>query len=290
MSDVWNREKRYTSALKVCQNKIRRLRKFLRGWAKNMNGAYKKEKQELMKKADELDKNAENCLLNQQEIDLKQCVKDRLAQLLREEEIKWFKRAKTKELLQSDSNTKYFQMVANGKRRKTRIFRLEQEEGIIKGVENLKRYITKYYKGLFGPSKQNNFSLDEYMIDDIAQVSNDENEILIASFSEKEVRDAIFLMKHNKAPGPDGFPVEFYQVCWILIKNDLMALFRDFHNGELPLFSLNFGIITLLPKLREVKMIQQYIPICMLNVSFKIFTKVMASRFSTVANKVIKPS
>ena len=129
MSDVWNREKRGTSALKVCQNKIRRLRKFLRGWAKNMNGAYKKEKQELMKKADELDKNAENCLLNQQEIDLKQCVKDRLAQLLREEEIKWFKRAKTKELLQSDSNTKYFQMVANGSDEKLEFSGLNKKKG-----------------------------------------------------------------------------------------------------------------------------------------------------------------
>jgi hypothetical protein len=49
-------------------------------------------------------------------------LKDRLAQLLREEEIKWFQRAKTKKLLQGDSNTKYFQMVANVKRRKSRIY------------------------------------------------------------------------------------------------------------------------------------------------------------------------
>ena len=78
--------------------------------------------------------------------------------------------------------------------------------------------------------------------------------------------------------------------CLSLIKDDLMAMFRDFYSGNLSLFSLNFGIFTLIPKLKEVKMIQQYRPICMLNVSFKIFTKVMASRFSTVANKVIKPS
>jgi hypothetical protein len=91
--------------------------------------------------------------LSQQKIDLKQCVKDRLAQLLREEEIKWFQRAKTKELLQGDNNTRYFQLVANGKRRKTIIFWLEQEEGIIEGQENLKKFITKYCKGLFGPSK-----------------------------------------------------------------------------------------------------------------------------------------
>jgi hypothetical protein len=58
-------------------------------------------------------------------------------------------------------------------------------------------------------------------------------------------------MKHNKAPGPDGFLAEFYQVFWSLIKNDLMALFRDFHNGNLPLFNLNFGIITLLQRNRR---------------------------------------
>jgi hypothetical protein len=117
-----------------------------------------------------------------------------------------------------------------------------------------------------------------------------EKDLLEAEFSEKEVREAIFGMKHNKAPGPDGFPAEFYQVFWSLIKNDLMAMFRDFHHGDLPLFSLNFGIITLLPKGQEAKKIQQYRPICMLNVSFKIFTKVLANRLSSIANKVIKPS
>jgi hypothetical protein len=48
-----------------------------------MKGAYKKEKLELIKKAEELDKKAESMLLTQQEIDLKQSVKNRLAQLLR---------------------------------------------------------------------------------------------------------------------------------------------------------------------------------------------------------------
>jgi hypothetical protein len=114
--------------------------------------------------------------------------------------------------------------------------------------------------------------------------------MLAGEFSEKEVREAIFQMKHNKAPGPDGFPAELYQVFWSLIKNDLITLFRDFHVGNLPLFSVNFGIINLLPKEKEVKKIQQYRPICMLNVSFKIFTKVLANRLSSIACKVIKPS
>ena len=255
-----------------------------------MKGAYRKEKQELLRRADELDKKAEVQLLSQHEIDLKQSIKERLAHFLRQEELKWFQRAKTTEILQGDDNTKYFQLVANGKRRKTRIFRLEQDEGIIEGDENLKKYITKYYKGLFGQHQENKFSLVESITEDIPQVTEQENDILTADFIEKEVRNAIFQMKHNKAPGPDGFPAEFYQVFWSLIKDDLMAMFRDFHSGDLPLFSLNFGIITLIPKQKEVKKIQQYRPICMLNVSFKIFTKVMANRLTLVASKLIRQS
>jgi hypothetical protein len=121
-------------------------------------------------------------------------------------------------------------------------------------------------------------------------VSHLENEILIEDFTGKEVREAIFQMKHNKAPGPDGFPIEFYHVFWSLIKDDLMTVFRDFHSGQLPIFSLNFAIITLIPKLKEVKMVQQCRPICMLHVGFKIFTKVMANRFTAVANRTIKPT
>ena len=83
---------------------------------------------------------------------------------------------------------------------------------------------------------------------DIPQLSSEENEILTAPFTEKEVHDAISQMEHNKAPGPDGFPAEFYQMFWVVIKADLMALFEQLSSGDLPLFKLNFGVITLLPK------------------------------------------
>jgi hypothetical protein len=86
------------------------------------------------------------------------------------------------------------------------------------------------------------------------------------------------------------FPIEFYQTFWEVIKNDLMALFDDFHKGELPLYRLNFGTIILLPKCREASKIQQYRPIYLLNVSFKIFTKVATNRLTWIAQKVISPT
>ena len=100
----------------------------------------------------------------------------------------------------------------------------------------------------------------------------------------------MFQMEHNKAPGPDGFLVEFYQVFWNLIKDNLMALFTDFHKEDLNLYSLNFGIITLIPKIHEATKIQQYRPICVLNVSFKFFTKVGTNRLNKVAQAVVSPT
>ena len=132
--------------------------------------------------------------------------------------------------------------------------------------------------------------MDESYRDDIPQVTAEENDLLVAEFTEEEIRGAIFQMNHNTAPGPDGFPPEFYQVFWNVIKDDLMALFTDFHKGELPLHSLNFGTIILIPKSKEAKQIQQYRPICLLNVSFKIFTKVATNRIANVAQRIIKPS
>jgi hypothetical protein len=104
------------------------------------------------------------------------------------------------------------------------------------------------------------------------------------------VRAAVFQMEHNKAPGPDGFPAEFYQVFWGIIKDDLLRLFSDLHREALDLYSLNFGIITLIPKTQNAIKIQQYRPICVLNVSFKIFTKVGTNMLNIIAKKVVSPT
>jgi hypothetical protein len=93
----------------------------------------------------------------------------------------------------------------------------------------LKSYITNYYKGLFGPPEEGSFSLDEFKIADIPQVSQEENFVLTAPYSEEEVNKAIFQMEHNKAPGPDGFPAEFYQAFWDTIKEDLLQMFSVLH-------------------------------------------------------------
>jgi hypothetical protein len=122
-------------------------------------------------------------------------------------------------------------LIANGKHRKKKIFQLEQEEGTIVGDDNLKVYITKYYKKLFGQPDDNYVQMIENRIDDITQLSEEENVLLTENFTEEEVFQAISQMQHNKSSGPDGFPAEFYQRFWDVIKEDLMAMFAHFQAG-----------------------------------------------------------
>jgi hypothetical protein len=65
---------------------------------------------------------------------------------------------------------------------------------------------------------------------------------------------------------------------------------HDLYAGDLLIFSLNFGVITLIPKAQDATQIQQYRPICLLNASFKIFTKVATIRLNSVADHIIKPT
>jgi hypothetical protein len=65
---------------------------------------------------------------------------------------------------------------------------------------------------------------------------------------------------------------------------------RDFNDNKLDLKRLNYGVITLVPKLKDANTIKQYIPICLLNVDFKIFPKLLMDRTTPVIDKVINDS
>jgi hypothetical protein len=176
---------------------------------KHTSGVNKKEKQ-LLDKLDNLDKKAETSLLSPQELDVKHCLNS-LSQLLRKEEIKWYQWSNAKHLL-NDANTKYFHLLANGRHRKMRNFQLQDGDNIINGEDDLKNHITTYYKGWFVRPEEITITLDAQCTEDITQVTLEENEILVEEFMEDEVRKAVFQMEHNKALGPYGFLVEFYQM------------------------------------------------------------------------------
>jgi len=168
-------------------------------------------------------------------------------------------------LLKGDNNTSYFHKIANGRRRKNTVVSLEKDGEIIQGDENLLNHATDYYTNLFGPEEDHNIHIDQSLWDEVDKVLDEDNEKLCKPFSEQKIKDALFQTERNKAAGPDKIPIEFYQACWDIIKNDIIQLFDDFHRGRVDISRINYGVITLLPKVSDAVRIQQFRPICLLN-------------------------
>jgi hypothetical protein len=177
--------------------------------------------------------------------------------------------------------------VANGRKRKNTMISLDDNGVIIEGTENLLSHATSYYKNLFGPAPGNLFPLNHSMWKSHEKMNDADNEIISRPFSVDEVKDALFSMKKNKAPGPDNIPIEFYQHCWPIGKNDIMNIFYAFHDGSLDVQRLNYGIITLLPKMSDANKISQYRPICLLRCIYKLLTKVLTIRVEPFVSKIV---
>ncbi|GAA0176031.1 hypothetical protein LIER_29096 [Lithospermum erythrorhizon] len=104
---------------------------------------------------------------------------------------------------------------------------------------------------------------------------------LITGVTEGEIKNAIFGMGLNRAPGLDGFTVEFYQHCWPVI---VVKYF--FATGEaFPAF--NTTVLSLIPKTKFPVNIKEYRPIACCNVIYKCIIKILADRLKRVLNDVI---
>ena len=207
--------------------------------------------------------------------------------MLEEEELYWYKRAHEKWLHKGDNNTDYFHRIANGRKRKNTIISLLDGDQSIEGDDNLIKHATSYYKDLFCPAPGNTFPLDNNLWKEGEKVSSADNDFLCRPFSENEIKDALFSMERNKAAGPDNIPTEFFQSCWSIVKSDILDLFDEFHKGELDVSRLNYGVITLLPKVVDANVIQQFRPICLLNCLYKWITKTLVLRLDPLVNKLI---
>jgi hypothetical protein len=94
-------------------------------------------------------------------------------------------------------------------------------------------------------------------------------------------------MPNRKAPGPDGFTVEFFKSCWEVVKHDVYRVVEDFKWSTSILKALNATMITLILKKNESRTPDHYRPITLCNVVYKIISKVIANRLKPLLPTLI---
>jgi len=117
-------------------------------------------------------------------------------------------------------------------------------------LEELKSYITTFYKKLFGQEETADIHLRDKIWSHQEKVSIAENERLTREFTLEEVDAALKQIKNGTAPGPDGLSIEFFKHFWPQLRLLIHEMLCDLHNGSLDLWRLNYGVIILIPKLK----------------------------------------
>ncbi|KAJ9564334.1 hypothetical protein OSB04_000300 [Centaurea solstitialis] len=111
--------------------------------------------------------------------------------------------------------------------------------------------------------------------------------VLEVRFSEEEVWLAVKDCGPNKSPGPDGFTIEFIKKFWNIIKTDLLKVFDWFWKKETLAGGCNASFVSLIPKLGNPLGLNDFRPISLIGILYKLISKVLAERLKKVISKVI---
>ena len=150
----------------------------------------------------------------------------------------------------------------------------------------LKKQI-KYYQNLFTFDGCDRDST-EYLTSNLETKLNEtDKEMCDKEVSIDEICNAAKLQKPDKSPGDDRISSEFYQLFWYLIEDDFVSVVKDIFRNKRLCESQYRGIITFLFKKGEREDIRNWRPITLLNVDYKIISKILAERLKKVLPKII---
>ena len=106
-----------------------------------------------------------------------------------------------------------------------------------------------------------------------------------------EIRNTVLSMRNNKAPGPDGIPIEFYKSFFSNPDPEaesshpakcLEIIFNKIWNGSFPK-NWNSAAIVSIPKKGDLSDCNNYRGISLINVGLKIISKIITDRISNYA-------
>ncbi|CAA7056111.1 unnamed protein product [Microthlaspi erraticum] len=207
----------------------------------------------------------------------------------RNEEIFWHMKSRTKWLKAGGLNTAYFHGVTKSRKPRTCIKKIVDEEGIIHTKdEAIGRVAEDYFRNMFTGS----ITLP---VDDITptmdqRVTQEMNAALTRPISDTEIKEVVFSIGPDKAPGIDGFTASFYRHFWEEIGSDVCLLVKRFFETCIMEPGINHTHLCLLPKITDADKIADYRPISLCTVSYKIISKILVMRLKGILGDIISDS
>ena len=104
-----------------------------------------------------------------------------------------------------------------------------------------------------------------------------------------EIKNVVFSLGSNKAPELDGMSAHFFKFYWDIIGGEVTEAITSFFRRGYMLKEINHSFIAHNPKGNNAASVNQFRPIRLCNVLYKVISKLLANRLKQVLNKLIFP-
>lgn len=165
---------------------------------------------------------------------------------------------------------------------------LRGEDGVLRtDKDGMMGIATDFYRQLFGRQEVDSGMGELFLGHLDAKVPEAVRAVLELPISLEELTAALKGMKGKKVPGKDGIPKEFYEEFWDVLGPDLLRVFLDIFNcGELSP-SMKEGVLSLLFKKGDPEDLNNWRPLTLLGVDYKLLARVMALRLGLAMPHII---
>ena len=126
------------------------------------------------------------------------------------DEMSWRQKSRATWLREGDKNTRFFHRVANSNWCINNIGRLMVDRAITTDQEEIGASLVSFYNCLFADDNMRCPLLDGL---EFSSIDEEDNIMLEHPFTEEEVLRVVKDMAGDKAPGPDGYSMAFFQKC-----------------------------------------------------------------------------
>jgi len=133
----------------------------------------------------------------------------------------WREKARDQSFVSGDRNTTYFHKISKIRAATNSISFLQDGNNILTDPTAIEIHILSYFQAIF--SMENNCAPNALVDETIPSLVTDaDNQLLLNLPSCMDIKDAVFALNGDSAPGPDGFVGHFYQTYWDIIGTDVV--------------------------------------------------------------------
>ncbi|XP_072084416.1 uncharacterized protein [Arachis hypogaea] len=142
-------------------------------------------------------------------------------------ELHWKQLSRSKHAKDMDKNTRYFHNLASARRRNNRIDELVINGRLIRNQARIKVAINGFNKNLYYQERSPRIGFRNGLVNVIRE---EDTLALELQPTPQEVREAVWDCESSKAPGSDGYNMNFIKKCWDVIGAEFTAACWTFSN------------------------------------------------------------